>query len=351
MSATADRARPKSLSNRRDFFPLSGIPPSDLGIDRLSLTFPVRDFSGNLADWASRSSRLRDLDEITTFSGSVPCSDSSVFVGVLHDPSRPSPVAKVEFNPSRLVDPSGWGLATLDQALEVAREAVEAAHELVRPEVGIDEFKVTRLDVARDFDYGKKPEAFLHALAGIDRTYATRNAVYYDGAREGAQTFIAGNKSGSVRVYDKHAEKAQAPAGTLRAEFELRKAWLRRYANVLCFSDLSADSIYGVSSNRWEWSKCGLRVVGRHGAVEVVEQSSLSSREKGTFLAWLLYGFRVSKNVETKYRRIQRELGIAYSEYVEPDSSVVEWLDWETGEVHREGVEDVSDLLGGRSVA
>ena len=139
-----------------------------------------------------------------TFSRLVePVERVSAFVGVVRR-DRSSPhhrvFAKIEFNPARVVDPSGHsdGCGEVHGALEAAVKAAECV--VVGSGDGKpDSCRVKRLDVARDFQGVASPSGLIRGLVPVARKWARRNVVHSDPLRNGAQTLTIGSDAGAVR--------------------------------------------------------------------------------------------------------------------------------------------------------
>ena len=116
-----------------------------LGIDRLTLWFPTRP-----GGWFNR-----DADDLTAN---------------LHIMSRGNR-AGVDFNPSRVVDPYGTGLASTENAIEVTGEVWRVVSGHVVPRVTLALAHVTRLDVAHDFLGAMEPSQLILGLSKLRRPY------------------------------------------------------------------------------------------------------------------------------------------------------------------------------------
>ncbi len=271
-----------------------------------------------------------------------------VFIGVqeMHDAHGKErgevlTVGKVEMNPSKVHDPSSWQLAGVEAVAPAIAFAAEVAHEALDAEAPPDEWKVSRIDVARDFDGVANPSRLLRGLAPIHRPWAKRNLVHADPTKYGAQTLMVGSGAGVVRAYDKCAETGgKAPEGTLRWEAEARKGWSAQYGGIATVADINPTSALALAWNRWNWSAMGVTVSATSRVVEKVARAEgLSEREKAQFIGWLFmaaadFHWEVgSKTTLAKYRRLQRELGVALS----PDDldgegeGLVSHLDFATG--------------------
>jgi hypothetical protein len=342
------RTAPIPLSNRRGIASLTKDRPGRaFGVDRLSLSFPVREFDRDLASWGSVTESLsRDGQRVSRYGASLELDGgASVFVGVLDRSDAPSrPIGKVEFNPSRVEDPEGCSLAPVASCESAVLSAVGAAFELLTVDQGlrVEDLSVKRLDVARDFHDVSSPSATLRALGPVNRPWSRKNAVFSDPAAHGAQTLYVGSGAGGARAYDKHVETGGVAApGTVRFEAECRSGWCDRYGGIVRLGDLDEDSVGRLALDRWEWSAMGVEVTSTAGVVEAVGQSGLSRREQAMFLGWLVsqstaYAYEPSSASLAKFRRLQRSLGIAVGPEAVASVGFVSRLDWESGsEVRR----------------
>lgn len=236
------------------------------GIDRLSLSFPVASFdpfsftsesvarhSDGGATVARRYAKTYTLTE--DYKG------VAVMVGV-SETSR-GWTGKVECNPSRFFDPAGCSLVGPHAFLRFVPHALSlmvAAHgiEPLRP---YPEWRVKRLDLARDFRGVSQPGVLIDALRPLKRKYARKVDVFYDPHQGGAQTLSVGTNARMVRLYDQHAAYADkgAPAGSLRWEAQLRGDFLKA-TGVEQVGDLSVPVLGYLATGSWEWSKCGTTV-------------------------------------------------------------------------------------------
>ena len=335
--APVTRARPVSLSNRGETS-----SKNEPGIDRLSVSFPVADFDARPTSWGSVSSQMRDGEVASTSYGTrVPLpGGASAFVGVMVRAVAPFPVAKVEWNPSRVADPDGCSLVGLEQALDELPFVVAAAAEVVSSSVPPAEFSVTRLDVARDFHTSlQTASALIRSLAPIHRPWARKNLVHADPSRNGAQTLMVGSGAGVARLYDKYAETGGvAPEGTLRLEFEARRGWLARYGEVAMLGDLGDEAVARLAANRFEWSAMGREVCTLPDLVAALASSGLSPAQQRSFLGWLYmehlgYDGGLARATLARFRRVRRDLNIGALSVAAEGSRFVSRLDWDSGEV------------------
>lgn len=321
------------------------------GIDRISVSFLLDSFESDRSFWSlssqiysQRGPSARELVG-EKFQSKVELADGvEAFVGVqvIYDASPHAPVwGKVEFNPSRVVDPDGCSLASVDVVVGCLGQVMIAAAGLVRPVDGdVSNFRTKRVDVARDFECVEASSALIRGLGSVHRPYSRRNMVFADPKHNGAQTLFVGSGAGGARLYDKHAETSgKAPEGTLRVEFESRSEWLKNYGGISTVADLSELNVGRLAVDRWEWSAMGAEVASTVGVVEVVIRSDfgLSDREKTMFIGWLVrqstpHAFEPGSSATlAKFRRLQRELGIAVGPEALSSVGFVSRLDWETG--------------------
>src|ERR1019366_3660281 len=113
------------------------------------------------------------------------------------------PWGMVEFNPARLVDPDGFTTAPLGTIFDGIQEAIAIAGKLIEIDCEVEEMRVKRVDVARDFASVESVGSLIKGLAGGARTNARKTTLHLTGGGtvEGLST---GSKSGGMaRLYDK----------------------------------------------------------------------------------------------------------------------------------------------------
>jgi len=318
-----------------------------IGIDKLSLSFGVKDFAGEPSSWSKHfDSFSPDGVKVTeTFSRTVELADGpSVFCSVQRrlDVSERAPVrAKIEFNPSRVVDPAGFSLAGVEASMDAAGVAVRSVFPWVQPfeMAGYSSYKVKRIDVAKDFHGVLSPGVLIRGLGPIPRKWARRNSVWADPHSHGAQTLSVGSGAGMVRLYDKFEEtEHKVEPGTVRWETEAHGDWAANYGAIRTAADLNDENVATLAADRWEWSLMGVEIKSTAGVVDVLARSDLSGRQQATFLGWLVtqntpYAFVPASKALAKYRRIQRELNIVLGPDVLNSVGFSSRLDWESGTV------------------
>ncbi len=319
-----------------------------IGVDRVALSFPLRSFERDPSAWSMRSeSDPETPGAVLTYSGKVTVGEGedqvAAFVGVRQVPDHPSCQwwGKVEFNPSRVVEPGGYGLAPLSQLRPAVWAVAKELNALVEPEDhNTGQWSVKRLDLARDFVGIDQAPTLIRALAPIHRPYSRLNLVHADPSRLGAQTLMVGAATAGVaRLYDKHAETSGvAPVGSLRWEAECRSAWLRSYGGMKRLEDVNEGTAGQLARNRWEWSQMGAEVAGDlNRLVGRVRETELSVREQRAFLGWMVEQASgacwepPASATLAKWRRVQRDLGIASPTDLVTTGAVMRRLDWDTG--------------------
>jgi len=90
-------------------------------------------------------------------------------------------VGRLDFNPARLIDPLGHGLAAVADLEGAIVEAVGAVAHYVKPGCARSEMRMTRLDVARDISVGVEDSAaIIEALVSLPRKWARGVSLHVD---------------------------------------------------------------------------------------------------------------------------------------------------------------------------
>jgi hypothetical protein len=308
----------------------------------LSLSFPLADFEPDPSGWDElRYTSPGTVAVAERRKASVTGSDgTSFFVGVEEVPEHASCRwwGKAEFNPSRLLDGDGWGLAPAEEVGRLVGLVERRMRHLVEPAAPRVEWRVKRIDVARDFGGVSDGGGLLRALAPVPRPWSRRNLVHSDARRHGAQTLMVGSGAGVVRMYDKCAETVgAAPEGTLRYEAECRDRWSAKYGGIGRVGDITSASVLTLARNRWEWSAMGVEVATSAAQlVRRVRASELTPREQTMFIGWLFQqaagdAWSASSRTLAKFRRVQRTLGIAAPADFDGAGAVLRRLDFDSG--------------------
>lgn len=262
------------------------ISPLNRGCDRLSVSFPVSDFAGSSTDDISQTpwnSGGSTRDGLRRRNGAVEVRGVPCFVGFADVPWRDDRdnmctrmYGKVEFNPSRLLDPEGASLAPFEDVAGLAAEVLDAAERLVTMDCRPGEARVKRVDVAVDVSCKTGGvEFYLAGLSKVRPAWARERRLWQDPERNHAQSLWVGSGAGGVRAYDKHAEKpALVRPGMLRVEAECRADWAEQYGGLKLVDDLEAGRLEKLLRNRWDWGGMGTPVSATDLVIDRLLRSS-----------------------------------------------------------------------------
>ncbi len=327
-------------SNSREACPDNGHP--SIGIDRLTVSFPVAEYELDLGAWDSHKTRREDTPaESETLVAAVEIDDGArVHVSVYQAKRRAyAKWGRVDFNPARVFDPDGHGLAPVESVREVVSETLRSVQHLARPACAIGVLRLTRLDIARDFEGVEDPSATIHGLLVTPRKWARTITLDVNPRSARCETLsVRSGKAGMVRLYDKWAETNGAVApGTLRFEAECRKGWLSNYGAIRVLDDVEASRVEKLAWNRWQWSQMGVVIVEQpDDLVAAVARLGLGGMEALKLIGWIVAqgaggGIKpASRTTEAELRRLVRHAGIGLSPGF-PGSTVARRLDFATG--------------------
>ena len=242
----------------------------------------------------------------------------------------------VQFNPSRILDPYGYSIATVEDALDVSAEVWELLCRYVAPRTDLSSATISRLDIAKDFTGSLEPGRLLLAFERIPRPYQ-RDTHLRRNARTGLpQSLAIGSKESRVILYDKHVEThGLAPRGTVRWENQLHTRKLGA-----TFSQLSPELVEELALARWQWSKMGTPVISEQTAFEVIEDLDVSPTIRARL--WLDLSRLAKKGMYPSDSRHRRDLDnliaqhgiiVADTQPLPSGLSVTERMDWDTGTV------------------
>lgn len=353
------RQTPTNSREKAAFIGSAG-PLPGAGIDMLTVSFPVTGYDAGHRIWTNHKVKPPRL--MSKNRGVVECRWGNVYpvqgqparvgICVVRDMEDELTLhGQVFFNPSRMIDANGYGLASVKETLDAFSTVLTMLDDCVTADdLGdLSIYKVKRIDVARDFRGVRNPSATIRGLAPLPRKWSRRCVLYTKGSTNHAETLEVGTEgSGFVRLYDKCAEtKGAVETGTLRWEVEAHERWAQAFGGLTTLEDLASIGIDLLAGNRWDWSAMGAEVASVGEVVKAVVGSDLKDREATFFLGWLIrqgtpYPSSLSSGTLGKYREHQRKLGIGVADgvWTVPASSVR--LDWETGrEISRtEGFEE-----------
>lgn len=290
------------------------------GVDRFAGSFPVARCAPD-GDWAGLNVRNQASGPVVSRSSMIGVGPDNhpVHVGVADIPATCQQWGRVEFNPSRVWDPKGHGVASAAEAVAAVDAAIHAAisEGLFEPSIGcVDEVNVKRLDVTRDFEGVTDASGLIGGLIGVHRAYGRQSMVYYDAQRKGAQTLRVGGKADLALLYDKAAETDGAAAGTVRFEARCRD-WAGRYGGIVKVEDLDSEHLEALGLDRFEWSGMGTSIEGSMvGLCDRVRAMNLSSTVERNLLGYLVQRAcgvpqKLSNDAASKYRKLAREGGVA----------------------------------------
>ena len=332
-------------------------------VDRLSLSFPVRDYYEKSFPSSARVRNsltgevLRDSLSVsvrTCGCGERRCKHGSrgrAFVGVQFL-AGVGFFGKVEVNPSPWFDPDGYEpmpLSKLEEAVQLAQVVVE--EQGVSAAAPVERWKVKRVDFARPFSGVRSPGSFVRALAPLKRPYTTFNRVYSDPALARAQTLHAGSGAGAMRLYDRfEAYGDRVARGSMQWEVQAGPDWLGRFG--MCHvEDLTPLRCQAFVADRWEWSRVGTEVSSSANVLDVVgrlveaggyrdergEWVKMSPAKAKRLLGEMLteqhgVSWGGSRQTAYDYDRLKRAIGLVLSpETFSATVDVRTRLDFETG--------------------
>ena len=228
-------------------------PESEIGTDRVSFTVEPNTVQNNPWLWDEAKYRSQASDRWARHrTATVEVGGATAHLRVYRVDGIDK--ARIEVNPSRVLDPDGIGLCPAEALPEVLRLVVAAFSRFV--EITPDRLacaRVTRLDVAVHFPGVLSPDEWITGLTRPSVTYARQRTVHF--SRSGQpQTYRLGSKStGHVIVYDKHdTHPALAPEGYLRFEVQARTPWLKT-ANITTLAVITPSSIHRLAQERFGW--------------------------------------------------------------------------------------------------
>lgn len=225
---------------------------------------------------------------------------------------------------------------SLDEAKVLIQEMVEEALIFVKPAgervietesgvrrtVSLDDPRVVRLDLVRDFklEEPRRLTAILDGLAGVPRDGRIKVRRFADGRTGCAETLRVGPASWAATLYDKHAESGGlADRGSLRAEFRLRSRQLSsvgtktRHGAIVALSDCEEDRCENIRKEWFDKAKFGTWVGGRKSIWDLLRETELSDREKIFFVGWLharndSIVTSISSKTDRRYRRMLSQM-------------------------------------------
>jgi len=246
--------------------------------------------------------------------------------------------ASFELNPSRMIDPFGSGLATVDEALESIGHAWDIVKSHVTPVGEVSSSAVTRLDLARDFTGVREPAVYLQALALLDRPYQQDQQYWTDRHTGEVNSVRVGSKANFVRMYrkDLQAPRTVQP-GTIRWEWQGRSRRLKD-CGILTLGHLTSATVEQIAQERWSWSKAGTPVAVTSDPFAVFERLGYSDTVAASLFCDNHRMVTTGALPPTDYRRkrlkdFHAAHGLVVSRELGPGATggaFVQYLDWDT---------------------
>lgn len=201
-------------------------------------------------------------------------------------------------------------------------EVQEIDEDGVLTNISVENPKIVRLDLVRDFQLSKPARlgCLLDGLASLPQGGKSKVQRFSDGKSGFAETLRVGPGAWAATLYDKHAESGGlADPGRLRAEFRLRGRQLRSArvnklaGSLVSQQDLSEERCEAIRRAWWDRVGFGSWVGGKQSVWDALGVSGLSDREKVFFAGWYSaresgHRLEISDKTERKCRAILAEL-------------------------------------------
>lgn len=237
-----------------------------LGIDKVAISFPITGFVNDDALWTGKRHRRRGSRDWSHFRQATIAlsSKADLYVEVYTVPTCASLWAKLEFNPSRIVDPTGYGLCEVRDLPFTTGIAWDAACDLLIPDCPVHEARLKRLDAARDGTCAD-PALYVDAIYRVPAAYARDRAIWADPTTcQSGTLYVGGSTTGHVRFYAMHMNAPRkARPGDWRFEVEARDGWLEKPGCMKTLADVSSASVQALIRDRWDWVGMGTVVKTR----------------------------------------------------------------------------------------
>ncbi len=249
--------------------------------------------------------------------------------------------AGFEFNPSRIIDPFGTGLATMEQTALLTEGVWSVVTQHAAPTVDLLSAQVTRIDLARDFYGSMEPAQLILGLSRVQRSYQGDPALRINGKTGELQSLRVGSDENLVRLYRKDQESGGLDGTScIRWECQVRSRPLKRFG-ISTFADLTPEIITELAEYRWAWSQMGTPVFTGRGSLDLWSGPNSPDPMNGRIYLDLDRLARSGVWPTTNYSRKRlrdfiRAHGIVVTDGVfvsESDSPLVERLDWATATV------------------
>lgn len=309
-----------------------GASEAHCGVDKLALNLPV----------AERLS--------IPFKGiNLPINDTAK-AHVRMNPNSEIPVARLEFNPSRVIDPEGMQIVDAEELTRVTGQVVEHFELSLGTEV-VGHGEVSRIDVATDFQWVERAAVLFPALSLVHRPHARQPSQLFADPRDGSWSGVVFPYSDErIQLYDKHNEShGLAPRGTLRFEAQLHRKKARS-EGLDSVGDITQEILDAVAKTAWDRSRLGTKVASVEVIEGLVESTDWTDRDKTMFVGHLHRrdqgrDIAWSNDRRVKYNKQLAELGLTTAQRGGETPCLV-YLDWESRREVVELVDTVGSVTG-----
>jgi len=346
------------LSNRcsfciRNIFPEPTIPLSpSIGIDKIAIEIPL---AAGMGDPKMFLSTLKNT-LVGRWATKATTTHQETGARLVWQFLKTRWSIRLEFNPSRFVDPDGTSLVTPAQTLHVIEELIrefmfESDDALPcfvitkANDIDIENWlpdwmsmvRISRLDTAVDFVIDN-PRFDIANYRKIVPKYAKATNITYN--RKGvAETWtgVYSNKDGFPMLYDKSAQAhkkgvvSPPQSATKRFEFRLERKSLNQ-AHIHTLADLNNEKFEYALRQGWEYSKIGSVVHSPEAWMEIITSSSLEPTLQASLIGLLTAqanGLQIPISLEErdKLMHCARSLGISFKMKLEKQWHVATRLD------------------------
>lgn len=300
---------------------LGGNPVSldNIGIDRISIAYPVTDTSTRTHHWDADKIRSRVGRTKSTLSARFQTSNFGLRGLHVTRTDHPGGIrCRIDITPSLLLgQPDNTLLLSDSQVRSLLGHAVLDVYNSVglEPQASQSDIRITRLDISRNLvvDDPRDVTRFLEGLAEFHPKYARSIQVFRNAA--GVTSVKMGRTVRSVTVYDKHLQsKGAVPKGTVRWEARLRHEALEGLG-MDRVGVLTITALRHARFRMWMWSGMTHSIVGPQGFVTRLEDAVRANKitiQTATRLAGSLFidPALLSASTRSRNRRQLRRLGI-----------------------------------------
>jgi hypothetical protein len=243
--------------------------------------------------------------------------------------------AGLDINPSRLVDPDGYGLATETESIAAIGAVWPIVSGHVVPLKDLEEARVTRLDVSKDFTGAIEPDLLILGASRVHRPDQGVIKLYVNRTTGKAQSLAVGGKDNKVVLYNKHVETGgRMPLGALRWEAQVRYEVLKTFG-IVKFGDITQDTVDHLAGVRWIWSKMSTPIIGTTrpgGMADVIDSAVVRANVAVDLERIALHGHRpASEYARRRLNDLIHENGMPIR--VLDDPGWTQRMEWTTGTI------------------